>query len=313
MAHAHHAMHATSTLTASSATHRVVEQLELYGYHPGNDEPDPRPLPDGCDLDALIGGLFASVCEPLADTRLEPDLPDLLWSITDVFHRKITRVQRQLDDNEERQRKSQSEQDGSEVRSVDLERLILEGQTLLERRNSFEYLRDLAGQHFESFTGSVWRPRSGSVVNHRTMTASLIDSRDFINAKRTAETQVLLPQGTRIAFAGGIECNDHDRIWASLDKVLAKYPDMVIMHGGTDRGAERIAACWADNRKVTQIAFKPEWSRDGKSAPFKRNDRMLEVLPRAVIVFPGSGITDNLADKAKKLGIPVWDHRKGGA
>jgi hypothetical protein len=33
---------------------------------------------------------------------------------------------------------------------------------------------------------------------------------------------------------------------------------------------------------------------------------MLEVLPISVVVFPGSGISANLADKAKKLGIPVW-------
>ena len=67
------------------------------------------------------------------------------------------------------------------------------------------------------------------------------------------------------------------------------------------------------SRNVTQIAFKPDWTRDGKAAPFKRNDRMLDIVPAGVIVFPGSGITGNLADKAKKLGIPVLDHREGGA
>ena len=70
------------------------------------------------------------------------------------------------------------------------------------------------------------------------------------------------------------------------------------------------AACWADNRKVTQITFKPDWDRDGKAAPFKRNDALLSEVPQAVIVFPGTGITDNLADKAKKLGIRILDHRK---
>jgi hypothetical protein len=31
-------------------------------------------------------------------------------------------------------------------------------------------------------------------------------------------------------------------------------------------------------------------------------------------VFPGTGIQDNLADKTKKLGIPLFDFRKvGGA
>jgi hypothetical protein len=36
-------------------------------------------------------------------------------------------------------------------------------------------------------------------------------------------------------------------------------------------------------------------------------------MPIGVVVFPGSGISDNLADKARKLGIPLFDFRpKGG-
>ena len=91
-----------------------------------------------------------------------------------------------------------------------------------------------------------------------------------------------------------------------LDKVRAKHPDMVLLHGGSPRGAECIAACWADSRKVAQVVFKPDWTKHRNAAPFKRNDRMLEALPIGVVVFPGSGIAANLADKAKKLGIPVW-------
>jgi hypothetical protein len=143
------------------------------------------------------------------------------------------------------------------------------------------------------------------------MTAALIDSRDFIAAKRRAETEIMLPEGTRIAFSGGAECNDHKRIWDTLDKTLARYPDMVLLHGATPKGAERIAACWAESRKVTQIAFKPDWTKHAKAAPFKRNDAMVETLPIGVLHFPGTGIQDNLADKAKKLGIPVW--KFGGA
>jgi DAHL domain len=43
------------------------------------------------------------------------------------------------------------------------------------------------------------------------------------------------------------------------------------------------------------------------------NDQLLEALPIRVIVFPGSGVTDNLADKARRLGIPLLDFRKRGA
>jgi hypothetical protein len=72
-----------------------------------------------------------------------------------------------------------------------------------------------------------------------------------------------------------------------------------------------IASKWATSRKVPQIAFRPDWARHAKAAPFKRNDAMLELLPIGVMHFPGSGIQDNLADKAKGLGIAVW--KFGGA
>jgi hypothetical protein len=39
---------------------------------------------------------------------------------------------------------------------------------------------------------------------------------------------------------------------------------------------------------------------------------MLDIMPMGAIVFPGTGIQDNLADKAKRLGIPVWNFSDGG-
>ena len=94
-------------------------------------------------------------------------------------------------------------------------------------------------------------------------------------------------------------------------QVRTKYPDMVLLHGGSVKGAELIAAKWAEARGVTQVAFKPDWTKHAKAAPFKRNDAMLDVLPVGVLVFPGNGIQENLADKAKKLGIPVVKFEKG--
>ena len=298
---------------ASSPTDRVIFELQMYGHRPHQDEPDPRPLPDETTIRSALAGIFEVLAGSLCDTRLEPDLEGLLWSTVNLFHRAADRVQRELDRNEDAQHRSQKEQDGSEVRSVELERLTAEGITMIERRNAFEFMRDEAGDLFEAHAGSTWRPRTGSKVNHATMTAAMIDSRDFLSARRRAETEVLIPAGTKIAFAGGMDFNDHQLIWDALDKAHAKHPDMVLLHGGSPRGAERIAACWADSRKVTQIAFKPAWNRHAKAAPFKRNDQMLSVMPSGAIVFPGSGITENLADKARGLGIPVWRFKEDGA
>jgi len=284
----------------------LLSELQLYGYRPFHDEPDPRPLPEGDAVAGAVADIFGALISTLSDTRLEPDLDDLLWSTVNLFHRAVDRIERELDDNEQAQLRSQKEQDGSEIRSVHLERLTAEGVTLIERRNSMEVFRDQAADQFERHTGSAWRPRSRSKVNHRALTSAVIDSRDFLAAKKRADNEVLLPAGPKVALTGGLDFNDHRLIWDRLDKVHAKHPDMVLLHGGTPKGAELIAAKWATNRKVPQIAFKPDWTKHAKAAPFKRNDAMLEVLPIGVIVFPGTGIQDNLADKAKKLGIPVW-------
>jgi hypothetical protein len=228
-------------------------------------------------------------------------------------HRAVSRIEHELDDNEQTQKRSQKEQDGSEIRSVELERLTAEGQTLIERRNSMEFFRNEAADQFERHTHSAWRPRSGSKVNHRNLTSAMIDSRDFLEAKRRATNEVLLPAGPKIAVTGGLDFNEHRLIWDKLDRIYAKHPNMVLLHGGSPKGAELIAAKWADHRKVPQIAFRPDWTKHAKAAPFKCNDAMLNVLPIGVLVFPGNGIQDNFADKARQVGIPVWEFRGGGA
>ena len=298
---------------ATSPTDHVLNELQLHGYRPFQDEPDPRPLPEARTVAGAIADIFDALVATLSDTRLEPDLEDLLWSAVNLFHRANARIERELDDNEQAQRRCQREQDGSEIRSVELERLTAEGMSLIERRNTMEFFRDQAADHFVGHTGSHWHPRNGSMVNHRTLTAAMIDSRDFLAARRRAETEVLLPAGPKIAFTGGLDFNDHRLIWDKLDQVRAKHPDMMLLHGGSPKGAERIAARWADHRKVPQIAFKPDWARHAKAAPFRRNDAMLEVLPIGVLVAPGTGIQETLADKARRLGIPVWKFGSGGA
>lgn len=298
---------------ASSSTDHVLTELQMYAYRPFEGEPDPRPMPEANAAAGAIADIFDAFIATFGDTRLEPDLEELLWGTVNLFHRAADRVERDLDKNEQAQKHSQKDQDGSEIRSVELERLTAEGQTLIERRDAMEFLRDQAAEHFERHTGSAWRPRSGSMANRKALTASMIDSRDFIAARRRAETDVLLPAGAKIAFTGGLDYNDHETIWRQLDRVHAKHPDMVLLHGGGPKGAERIAAAWADSRKVAQIAFKPDWTRHNRAAPFKRNDAMLEALPIGVIVFPGTGIQENLADKAKRLGIAVWKLGEGSA
>ena len=112
---------------ASSPTAHLLDELQMYGYRPHDDEPDPRPLPEAERAEQEIANAFESLTALMADTRLEADLGDLLWNLVNIFHRKIAWLDRSADDNEQAQRRLQREQDGSEIKSVELERLIAEG------------------------------------------------------------------------------------------------------------------------------------------------------------------------------------------
>jgi hypothetical protein len=294
-----------ATETFASPTAEALTAMRLFGHPPFADEPERRPLPAPETLEAAVSALFAVLPESLTDTRLEDDLSELLWALVNLFHRRLERIERDLDDNEQAQRRSQAEQDFSEVRSVELERLIEHGIALIARREAFEDMREAACGQYAALVGAPWQPRTGSLVARARLTSAVIDSRAFLAARRRADTAILVPEGTRVALTGGPDCDDHRLIWAKLDRVRTKYPDLVLLHGGSPKGAEHIAALWARQRQVPQVVFKPDWARHRKAAPFKRNDALLNALPVGVMVFPGNGISENLADKAGALGIPV--------
>ena len=175
-----------------SPTGHIVEDLQLYGYSPAEGEADPRPTPEDRAIQTAVADIFDALIATMANTSLDFDLDEILWSTVNTFHRAADRIARKLDDNEQAQRSLQREQDGSEVKSVQLEALIGIGQNLIARRDSLELFRETAADLFLRATGTHWAPRSGSRTNHRHLNAARIDSRDCIAARKRAETEVLV-------------------------------------------------------------------------------------------------------------------------
>ena len=97
---------------------------------------------------------------------------------------------------------------------------------------------------------------------------------------------------------------NRDDVMAPLDKGNEKYADIILVHGG-GLGIERIAIQGADRNGVYQVVCKPDSNVHGRAAPFRRNVELLNLLPKAVIAFPGSGITDNPVNESVTLGVPV--------
>ena len=298
--------HAEHEAQNESFTAMVCEQAALFGATPGPDEFDNRPVWDeGEATDAVIKA-FGALAEAAPDgTQLADERRNLLWGFVNTLDAQTQRLDRAADKLIPGIRDLQREQDGSEIRSRELELATDRANNLTERRDAFEQLRDTAAEAYRAETGEVWRPRRGSHVSQTgKLTSAVIEARDFQRAKKDRENTAHLPQGTLVAVAGGKESTDSGLIIAHLDKVKAKYADVVLVHGGGP-GAEKIAAGWAERNGVHQIVCKPDWDAHGRAAPFRRNDELLNLLPKGVVAFPGSGITDNLVDKAKTLGIPV--------
>ena len=145
---------------ASSPTDQVCESLRLYGYAKGQEAVDPRHLPDLDEATSEITGMMQSLYELILDTSIEDDLGSFLWDYVQIFHRRLERTESQLDSNEQAQKTSVRHQNGSEVRSLELETLITQGQALVEHRDLYELFRDHAASRFpQGYTYRLRRRR----------------------------------------------------------------------------------------------------------------------------------------------------------
>ena len=292
----------------ASPTAAVLDHAALYGATPDPGEPDNRPVWDETEAVAGIEQAVHTLIESVVPdgTQLADERESLLWGFVNMLHAQAGRIDRTADRIVLEMRDLERAQDGTEVKALELERLTERAHDLGDRRDAFETMRDFAGEAYRVETGQVWRPRQGSHTSKTgRLTSAAIDARDFRRARKDRETRAHLPEGTLVAIAGGKEVADGAAIWTTLDRTKAKYEDMVLLHGGSP-GVEKIAASWAEARGVDQVVCRPDWNAHGKAAPFRRNDELLNLLPRGVIAFPGSGITGNLVDKARQLGIPVY-------
>ena len=81
---------------STSPTGHVIEALELYGYRPAEDEADPRITPEDDVIRTAVADIFDALISTMADTSLDFDLDEILWSTVNVFHRATDRIEREL-------------------------------------------------------------------------------------------------------------------------------------------------------------------------------------------------------------------------
>ena len=288
-----------------SATAAACEHAALYGATPERDEFDTRDVWDADDALDAVSEAFRILAQGVGPdgTQLSDERESLLWGFVNMLDSQTQRLDRAADKLLPGLRDLQREQDGTEIKSRELELVTDRSQNLTARRDAFETMRDAAADAYRVETGSMWRPARGATSQTGKLTSAAIDARDFQRARKDRKTMAHLPQGTLVAITGGKDIANPAAVIERLDKARAKYADIVLVHGGGP-GVEKIAASWAERNGVHQIVCKPDWDRHGRAAPFRRNEELLNLLPKGVIAFPGSGITENLVDRASAARHP---------
>lgn len=110
----------------------------------------------------------------------------------------------------------------------------------------------------------------------------------------------------KILVCGGRDYTDREAVFAAFDRVHAKQPITLLIHGAA-RGADALADDWARARGVPREPHPADWAKHGRSAGPRRNWRMLEAGPDGVVAFPGGRGTADMVRQARAAGVPVWD------
>jgi len=112
-------------------------------------------------------------------------------------------------------------------------------------------------------------------------------------------------QNITVLACGGRDYSDRLRVFMILDRVHMRFGIAQLIHGAA-RGADSLAADWADDRKIPARAFLADWDKHGNVAGPIRNKEMLTVgKPHLVVAFRGGAGTRHMVGIARVAGVSV--------
>ena len=293
----------------------ALSALELGHLEPRTEDLTGMAPPPSEALEQTTTAIWSDLFATLFNTSLERDIEDMGWGVVNLFHRAAAKKHATIDRLTDEIRLLLADQDGSEVRTTDLEEKVELAKKIEEAAGCYEQMRDTAAAHYLRETGRSWIPATGNRISLG-VTSAIVDGRAFLRSRRERIRDANTAQGTPVVFAGGrltFKSDDDmkafgDNLLRTLNAVRERVGDMYLVHGGDMKGIERVAASWAEQHGVQQVRFGLD-RKLGDRAGFRRNEQMLSLKPRYVIAFQGNGVTERLVIDAKKAGIRVVDRR----
>jgi uncharacterized phage-like protein YoqJ len=113
----------------------------------------------------------------------------------------------------------------------------------------------------------------------------------------------------KVIIAGGRDFSDYDLLKEKATQILQKYIETnqeIIIISGTARGVDQLGEQYAKEMGFKIKRYAADWDKFGKSAGYKRNQKMAEVADAAIVFWDGqSKGSKHMIDIAKNKGLKV--------
>lgn len=110
----------------------------------------------------------------------------------------------------------------------------------------------------------------------------------------------------RVIIAGGRDFNDYDRLEKTMDRLLSRITDEIVIVCGMARGADTLGEQYGKQRGYRIKYFPADWETFGRTAGYIRNQKMAENADALVAFWDGkSRGTANMIDIAQRFDLRV--------
>ena len=229
--------------------------------------------------------------------QLNDEREQLLWGIVNVFKKQLGRLNGEARDTA-RDTDLAPETRDALTRNYDM------------RRDAFKELFQQAGKLYQREALQPWNPDGYARLDH-THTLATLEAESLLKQVEQHRHEAIYRNGQYVVAAGGALAPENETthrpvVDRYLDNVLTKYPDMVLVHGGNDKGYDKLFAEWAERNNVPQIAEQPKWGpRGNENAPTLRNEKIFEELTiKGLVAFGNRGTI--VQDMIQRAGKSVW-------
>ena len=90
----------------------------------------------------------------------------------------------------------------------------------------------------------------------------------------------------KLAIVGSRSFTDYKLLSDTLRPFLIEHDDLIIVSGGA-RGADSLAARWANANHLPLVEFIPDWGRNGRRAGYLRNREICDYADAGIAFWDG--------------------------